>query len=163
MTEDELMDQSTEYETLLINLESSITFKNKSLAQWSQELSIPVIGNGEEPTQHELEVLNTQYINLTEIVYSNLAIAKSSSIVVNSYYERILITKKRNIEEARELANARKLSAESLNNQAFLQCEQEFNNKIRSECLLQFWESQAYKLKNLNDRLTSLHISKRSY
>lgn len=163
MTEDELMDQSTEYETLLINLESSITFKNKSLAQWNQELAIPILSDGSEPTQHELEVLNTKFINLTEVVYSNLSISKSSSVMVNANYERKLISKKREIEESRELANSRKLSVDSLNTQALLQCEQEFNNKIISDCLLQFWESQAYKLKNLNDRLTTLHISKRSY
>ena len=50
---EELFEDSIEYESWLINVEASITFKGKSLSDWTEELSIPTISLARELTVNE--------------------------------------------------------------------------------------------------------------
>lgn len=161
-TNNNFLDDSLEYEAWLLNIEASITYKNKSLIQWLEELAMPYIDTTSELTPAEIDIVHNKYINLTEVVYTNLALVRSADKIATAIFDTELTKKKQEIEEQRSEAGLKRFTAESLNNAAMNQCERSYKNKILNECLLCFWETQSYKLKNLNDRLTSLHMAKRS-
>jgi hypothetical protein len=87
---------SSSYESLIDVVENKIPFKGKSISQWTKELVLPMIPDPLE--RDDLLKLNQRAVQLCEIVYTNLAIAKANYISAKASYSKKINLKKNLLE-----------------------------------------------------------------
>lgn len=160
--DENLLGDSVEYESWLINIESSITFRGKNLSSWTEELNIPTLSIDSELSIQELELLNQRLINLISIVMDNLALSRAAANGAKLNYELGVINQKRILCDIAEQEGRRIPSKDTLNDLASERCSQLFRQLGRSELVFEYWNTQSYKLKNLDSRITSLSFAKRT-
>lgn len=160
--DEELLEDSVEYEAWLINTESSITFRGNNLATWTEELCIPTISLDSELSINELELLNQRIINITDVVMNNLSLAKIAFSAAKTNYELDLMNNKRILCDTFILEGKRIPGNETLTSLAAEKCQKSFRIMARSELVFEYWNTQSYKLIRLDSRMTSLGVAKRS-
>ena len=161
----DFLQESSEFEAHLLNLETSIVFKGRTLVQWNEHLAIPTVSVTQDISVSQLEQLHAKALNTIETVMSNLAIARSAFIAAKSNHEVNLLRSYRDLSE--EFSNSttegrRKPSNEYLNKLCEVRCLKTFKIYAMSDLLYNFWNTQSYKLNQLNERLTSLNYTKRN-
>ena len=159
---EELFEDSIEYESWLINVEASITFKGKSLSDWTQELSIPTISLARELNVNELELLSQRMINVVEIVMSNLGSANSAYLSSKIEHELNYANKRRIITDSYSESGKRIPSKETLDSIVLEECEETYRKMSRSSLIHEYWNNQSYKLHRLDNYIKSLNIAKRT-
>lgn len=165
MAEEDAIDflqESLEFEAHVLNLESSIMFKNKTLLDWNIELAIPTVSTNQDISMEALERLHLKALNTIETVMSNLSIARSAYIAAKSNHEANLIRTHKIISEEIEEEGRRKPTNEYLSKLTEHRCLRTFKVYAMSDLVYNFWNTQSYKLNQLNERLTSLNYTKRN-
>ena len=163
--EDEAIDflqESVEFEVHVLNLESSILFKTKTLKEWNEELAIPTVSSNQDISIAQLETLHLKALNTIEIVMSNLTIARSAYIAAKSNHEANMIRNHKIISDEIESEGRRKPTNEYINKLCELRCLKTFKIFAMSDLIYNFWNTQSYKLNQLNERLTILNYTKRN-
>lgn len=163
--EDEAIDflqESVEFEVHVLNLESSILFKTKTLKEWNEELAIPTVSSNQDISIAQLETLHLKALNTIEIVMSNLTIARSAYIAAKSNHEANMIRNHKIISDEIESEGRRKPTNEYINKLCELRCLKTFKIFAMSDLIYNFWNTQSYKLNQFNERLTSLNYTKRT-
>lgn len=158
----DFLQESSEFEAHLINLENSIVFKGKTLDQWNRELAIPTVSVSQDLSIAQLEQLHAKALNTIEVVMSNLSIARSAFIASKSNHEVNLLRSYKAISEELDIEGRRKPSNEYINKLCELRCLKTFKIYAMSDLIYNFWNTQSYKLNQLNERLTSLNYTKRN-
>ena len=159
---EELFEDSIEYESWLINVEASITFKGKSLSDWTEELSIPTISITKELNVNELELLSQRMINVVEIVMSNLGSATSAHLSAKTEHELNYATQRRIITDLYSENGKRIPAKETLDALVLEACEVTYRKMSRSSLVSDYWNNQSYKLHRLDSYIKSLNIAKRT-
>lgn len=157
----DFLEDSTQFEIHVMTLENSIIFKNKSLIQWNEELAIPTVSADQDISMAQLETLHLKALNTIETVMSNLAISRSSYLAAKSNHEINMISNHRVIREEVELSGKRPTN-DFINKLCEEHCLNTFKVYAMSDLIFNFWQDQSYKLKQLNERLTSLNYTKRN-
>ena len=163
--EDEAIDflqESVEFEVHVLNLESSILFKTKTLKEWNEELAIPTVSSNQDISIAQLETLHLKALNTIEIVMSNLTIARSAYIAAKSNHEANMIRNHKIISDEIESEGRRKPTNEYINKLCELRCLKTFKIFAMSDLIYNFWNTKSYKLNQFNERLTSLNYTKRT-
>lgn len=161
-TEDiDFLQESTEFEVHVLNLENSIVFKNKTLDQWNKDLAIPTVSASQDITITELEMLHLKALNTIEIVMSNLSIARSSYLAAKSNHEVNMIRNNKVIRQEIETANKRPTN-DFVQKLCEERCLRTYKILSFSEIIFEFFQTQSYKLSKFNERLTSLNYTKRN-
>ena len=159
---EELFEDSIEYESWLINVEASITFNGKSLSAWTEELSIPTISITRELSVNELELLNQRMINVVEIVMSSLGSANNAFASAKMAYELNCANERRVVTETL-LENGKRIpTKETLDALVLTACETTYRKMSRSSLIYDYWNNQSYKLHRLEGYMKSLNIAKRT-
>lgn len=159
---EELFEDSIEYESWLINVEASITFKGKSLSDWTEELSIPTISLARELTVNELELLSQRMINVIEIVMSNLASATNAYLSSKTEHELNYANQRRIITDCYSENGKRIPAKETLDSLVLEACSSSYRKTSRSSLVKDYWNNQNYKLHRLDSYIKSLNIAKRT-
>jgi len=157
----DFLEDSTQFEVHVMTLENSIIFKNKSLIQWNEELAIPTVSANEDISIAQLETLHLKALNTIETVMTNLSIARSSYLAAKSNHEINMIRSHKVIREEIE-GTTRKPTNDFINKLCEERCLNTFKVYAMSDLIFNFWQDQSYKLKQLNERLTSLNYTKRN-
>lgn len=164
MSEDVAIDflqESTEFEVHVLNLETSIVFKGKTLQQWNQELAIPTVSTNQDVSITQLEMMHLKALNSIETVMSNLAIARSAYIAAKSNHEANMIRNHKSTREEIE-ATGKRPTNDFVQKLCEERCLNTFKVYSMSDLIYNFWNTQSYKLNQLNERLTSLNYTKRN-
>lgn len=149
---------SSSYENLIDVVENKIPFKGKSISQWTKELVLPMIPDPLE--RDDLLKLNQRAVQLCEIVYTNLAIAKANYISAKASYSKKINLQKESIRDQIEADNKKKPSDAIIENRAVNICTAEASAVTMAEFFHAFWQTNVDKVSAFNARLTSLNISK---
>lgn len=155
------LEESTQFEVHVMTLENSIIFKDKSLIQWNQELAIPTVSANQDISIAQLETLHLKALNTIETVMTNLSIARCSYLAAKSNHEINMISNHRVIREEVE-GMGKKPTNDFINKLCEERCLNTFKIYAMSDLIFNFWQDQSYKLKQLNERLTSLNYTKRN-
>lgn len=143
------------YNKLLQYVDNTLLFENKTIKTWVQELTLPEIP--EQVDVSDLTLLHITANKFSEIIYSNLAIAK-----IRLVGTKAALTKKTNVSEfdIREAIskdpNKKLPTASVVENRAFNNSLDEMHAQTVSEIFCEFWKTQAQKLDSFNNRLTTL-------
>jgi len=135
---------------------NSIKFKEKTLDEWSLDLSFPDLQN--DLTLDELEVYNSFFVKKSDIIMINLASANSSKDLSRLSYARAAMNAKQQILDERISSGARAPGAEILDNMARTIAINEYSSYKISCMLYEFWKIQYDKLKLIDSRLTGMNI-----
>lgn len=140
------------YETLLDFVDNKLLFEGNSISSWKQLLVLPKIPDFVD----NLEVikLNQRAVELTEIAYSNLSIAKARNNIAKASFNKKFNSFKEAIRNGEK-----KLSADAVEVQAMNSAQAENTALTISEIFFDFWKYQVDKIKDFNTRLTSLNIT----
>lgn len=157
----DFLQESVEFEVHVLNLENSILFKNKTLGQWNTELAIPTVSTNQDISLSQLEMLHLKALNTIEVVMSNLSIARSSYIAAKSNHEANMIRNHKITREEIE-ATGKRPTNDFVQKLCEERCLKTFKIYAMSDLIYNFWNTQSYKLNQLNERLTSLNYTKRN-
>lgn len=157
----DFLQESLEFEAHVVNLENSIMFKNKTLNQWNTELAIPTISVSQDISITQLQMLHMKALNTIETVMSNLAIARGAYIAAKSNHEANMIRSHKQTRAEIETSGKRPTN-EFVQKLCEERCLNTFKKYAMSDLVFNFWQDQSYKLKQLNERLTSLNYTQRS-
>lgn len=157
----DLIEESLNFELYVLEIENSLVFKGRSLDQWNKELAIPTIGVRQDLSMVELETMHLKTLSSIETVMSNLAISRSIYLRAKSEHEENMIRTYSIVRDELELANKRPTNdfVQKICEERCLTTRNRFN---LSEIIFEFFQTQSYKLKQLNERLTSLNFTKRN-
>lgn len=157
----DFLQESTEFEVHVLNLETSLVFKGKTLDQWNKELAIPTVSVSQDISTAQLQMLHMKALNTIETVMSNLAIARSAYIAAKSNHEANMIRNHKRTREEIETTGKRPTN-EFVQKLCEERCLNTFKTYAMSDLVFNFWQDQSYKLKQLNERLTSLNYTQRT-
>ena len=143
------------YEVLLDYVDNKLLFEGKSIKEWKQVLILPSIPDYIDNS--EIIKLNQRAVQLTEIVYTNLSVAKSrNNIAKAAFNKKVNIFK----EELRSYkVDGKKLALDAIETTANNKAQSENTALTISEIFFDFWKYQVEKIKDFNTRLTSLNIT----
>jgi len=134
-----------------------LKFKNKTLDEWSGELTFPLLSPG--MGYGDLQVANCRYVELSELVMANYAIAKSVFDYSSMSYNNALKKKTSSMLEAiRQDATKRVPGFDTLEKTASLDCINQYTSLKVSEIFLDFWKTYYEKLNLLDSRLSNLNF-----
>lgn len=147
-------DEYSEWDSICIE---SIKYKDKTLVEWSQKLTLP---NLDLQSLNEIEHANIQAMKITELIGLHASLTKSSYLLAKASYQNKLNIEKNNILD--ELVNSPKRapSQDTLERMALNNCLKEWRLMVKSELVYEFWQTHSYKLNQIHNRLTSLNILK---
>lgn len=157
----DFLQESTDFEVHVLNLESSIVFKGKTLSQWNKELAIPTVSTDQDISLAQLEMLHLKALNTIETVMSNLSIARSAYIAAKSNHEANMIRNHKSTREELESTGKRPTN-DFVQKVCEERCLKTFKIYSMSDLIFSFWNTQSYKLNQFNERLTSLNYTKRN-
>lgn len=158
MNEENTLTNYDEYEQWNELAIDSITYKQRTLEDWAEELIIPeVCSNNLE----EIELANYRAIKNTEVVGKHLSLSKATFLLSKASYQSKLNKEKNIIVEEIESSSTKRLpSQENLERMALNKSQKEWRVMLKSEIIYEFWQTQSYKLNQIHTRLTSLNIIK---
>lgn len=142
---------------------NSIKFRKKSINEWIDATKLPEIK--EKMSIDELEEFNHKFLNINEIIMSNLAFARSGFNTAKLHYSsKILKAKTDIIREIHEWNNTnsnkprRVPGSEILEEQAKHRCIEVYSAFQLAEMFYEFWQIMHDKLKLIDNRLTGMNI-----
>lgn len=147
-------DESEDWTNLSID---SITYKTKTLDEWSQELSLPDL---DLHLLDNVEKYNNSAIKITEKVGRHLSLTKASYYLAKAAFSHKIHTEKMNISKSIEGTNKKLPSQDNLERLALDKSTKEWRLMIKSELIYEFWLTHSYKINQINARLTSLNVLK---
>lgn len=155
------------YDNIFNKFENIIKFKDKSLAEWKQALTISELP--EDFGLHDLEVYTLSLIRLTQLIIDNYSLAKASYVGLKSSSSKHILIQKQvvltqieqdNLNITNSALKKRVPTADILETLAYNKTIDVQNAYILSEVFYEFWSAQYSKIQLLNTRLTSLNILK---
>jgi hypothetical protein len=137
----------------------SIKYKGKTLEDWAVELSLPDV---DFQILEEVEFLNKRAIQLTEKIYSNTSLSKSTYYLAKASYNQKLHNEKCSISDSiSDSGSTKRLpSQDNLERMALEKSMKEWRLMVKAEIIFEFWQTHNYKINQINTRLTSLNILK---
>lgn len=132
----------------------------KTIDEWSDMFSLPVIRDTSELSVNQIEILLQQFFNVNELHGTTYAKISLICRQLESAHLVNIINTREIIEQEFELNNKRPPGSDKLDKLAETRCIDSFIKKERAFSLLEFWKMQGYKIKNAGERLTSLSIIK---
>lgn len=135
---------------------SAMKFKGKTLNEWEGLIDIPFID--EHLSHDELKELNFKFINVSRLILSNLAFARTSLKACEMHYESKLTQAKISIrDDLREKhPGARMPSIDMINSMAENSCIEAAVAKNIAEMFLSYWQTQYDKIRIVDSRLQGL-------
>ena len=105
--------------------------------------------------------MHLKTLSSIEIVMSNLSIARSVFLRAKSEHEENMLRTYKQVREELERLNKRP-TIDFVQKLCEEQCISTSSRLNLSEIIFEFFQTQSYKLKQLNERLTSLNYTKRN-
>ena len=153
----DLLESTFDYESWAINMEAGLTYKGKSIDQWSKELAINI--KDVDYTLDEIEKLNYKALTIIEIVMTNVSLTKATFFA--SKAQHALALQKARTTVLKDLAvTGKKPGQEAIEKLCLDKCNKTWRLQFMSEIIFEFWNTQSFKLNQINSRLTSLNIIK---
>lgn len=155
------------YNDIFFKFEHSIKFRDKTLYEWQQALTIFELS--EDFTIHDLEKYTLSLVKLTQVVIDNYSLAKANYVGLKQSSNKNIIVNKQLIltqieEDNLNIANSalkkRIPTADILETMAYNKSLEIQNAYIIAEVFYEFWLAQYNKIQLLNSRVTSLNILK---
>jgi hypothetical protein len=155
------------YDNIFNKFEHVIKFKDRSLDQWKQALTISELT--EDFSLHDLEIYTLNLIKLTQLVIDNYSLAKANYTGLKSSSAKHILIQKQvvltqieqdNLAITNNSLKKRVPTADILETLAYNKTIDIQNAYILSEVFYEFWSAQYSKIQLLNTRLTSLNILK---
>ena len=153
------LEDVTEFQSWVLNVEASIVYKGKSLKDWAISLEVPSTVSSNLSLE-EVEKFNNKLIILTETIMSNLAIAKAAYFSAKAGHALEMLKQRNRITDNVSSSGRKLPSAENLEKQCLSRCVSTWKLELMNEVVYEFWNTQSYKLSHLHSRATSLNILK---
>ena len=153
----DFLETSFDFESWALKVEYSVTYKQKSLAEWSEELATPRIS--EDMEFSDIEKLNIQVVELSETIHKNLAITKAAFYAARAAHSISMQKARQEILDNLD-SSKRSPSQESMEKLCLDKCMSTWRISFMAEILFEFWTTHSFKLSRLDSRLTSLNILK---
>ncbi len=155
-----------EYDKLVYTANSTMRFRGKTIDEWMELIALPELK--EELSIHELEEFNRRFLNMNEIIMSNLSTARLGYESIKAHYIAKLLGAKRQImveidaynDNPNHKTRKRVPGADSLEDQAKTRCVDTYVSLKIAEMFLEFWKVMYEKLKLIDNRLTGMNILK---
>lgn len=136
-------------------VERSLTFKGKTLDEWSELISTPSVH--EKMSVAELHMFNIKFIETNQIVMSNYAYAKSYyEMSVGHYNAAVKKATTELIDKINSESNKKLPGVDALERLAGLSCVKEQVAMDLCKMFYEFWKIHSEKMKGLDSRLTNL-------
>lgn len=144
-------------------VENKLVFRNLTLSQWYDKIIFPNLSDYLD--KEEIAKLNAVAVNYSEIIYSNIAIAKNTLTVSKAKHTAAI--QKFKVDYIDDFENTpsstgfkkKAPTADLLEARAAVACHSHFQALTLAELVYDFWKFQVDKLQVFNSRLTSLNIS----
>lgn len=156
---DSLIDAQDTFSQMEQAITSGLSFRNKTLVQWEEFLSLPSISENMAPS--DLISFNLKYIEINEIVMNNLAYAKSLYDISYANYKNNYRTVQESIIESYQNQN-KKVAVEFINQYTSSKCADLFYVVKINEIFYNFWKIYHDKISLLDSRLSNLSFLMRS-
>ena len=136
-------------------VEKSLTFKGMSLDEWSSVIATPAIHD--KMTITEIHSFNIKFIELNEIVMSNLAYSKSYYEMATAKYSSSLKAAMNALITRINNDSTKKMpGVDSIERMAAINCGNQQVAMDISKMFYEFWKIHADKLKGLDSRLNNI-------
>lgn len=158
--DEEMLQTSMDFEAFLLNVEASLIFKNKSLKEWYDLVKLPVIPVDRELSAIEIDLINQNIFNISEIILSNFSLSKSLYLISKNKLETERYKNKKKLETDYQLNNKKLPNTKKAFDELVEEtCIKYINICYRAEAVMEFWKEQVTKLNIMNSRMTSLSIA----
>lgn len=136
----------------------TITYKSKTLDDWSDQLLMPEY---DLQSLDQVEQYNQKAIRMTELVATHTSLTKSAYYLAKASFTQKLHTEKMNVsDESSKEVGKRLPSADTLERLAMDRSLKEWRIMVKAEIIFEFWNTHSFKMNAINSRLTSLNILK---
>ena len=136
-------------------VEKSLTFKGMSLEEWSSVIATPPIHD--KMTITEVHGFNVKFIQLNEIIMSNLSYSKAYYDMATAKYHSSLKSAMNTLMNRINNDSTRKMPGiDSLEKMAAVTCSNEQVAMDISKMFYEFWKIHADKMKGLDSRLNNI-------
>ena len=152
---DSILEDNFEFESYYLKSINSLTFESKSLDEWSDELQIEIPANEDFLTLKDINILNNQILNITEIVYSNLAKTKSTYYAAKANHSLKIQSTRKEILSSLD-STKRAPSADLLEKMCLDANIKSYRQLLMCEIIYEFWNTQSYKLSQIQNRMTTI-------